>query len=357
MGRAREVTVGDRTIGHGHPAYVIAEIGVNHDGSLERALTLVDEAAHAGADAVKFQTFDPAALAVGSAPLADYQQAGTSGVSTQLEMLTALALSASDFRVLATRCSELGVDFLSTPFDEPSAELLIGLGVPALKIGSGELTNTPFLAHCGALGVPVLLSTGMATELEIDAALTAVRRSGNDAVVLLHCVSSYPTPVSEANLLAIVTLRERFGVPVGYSDHCLGLDVSLAAIALGSTVLERHITLDRELLGPDHAISLLPSELRELIDRARAIESALGDGIKAPREVEANTRQVARRSLVAARDLEPGHVVALADIAAKRPAGGLTPARRDDLVGATLTRGIRADEPFTPADVDGGATG
>jgi sialic acid synthase SpsE len=340
--------IGDRTIGEGAPAYVIAEIGVNHDGDVDRALALVEQCAAAGADAVKFQTFDPAALAADRAPLADYQRRAGEEVRSQVEMLNRLTLAPEEFATIAARCAELRVDFLSSAFDAASGALLVELGVPAIKVGSGELTNLPLLRALAAHGLPMLLSTGMADLEEVGAAVAAV---GETPFALLHCVSSYPTPPDQANLRAIATLREAFGGVVGYSDHCLGVDVSLAAVALGAEILERHVTYDRAAPGPDHAISLLPAELGALIASARVIESALGDGTKRPQPAEANTAAVARRSLVAARDLAAGDVVDEDAVAIKRPADGLAPGRLGELVGTTLRRAVARDEPFVEEDL------
>lgn len=348
----RGLVIGRRTIGDGGPPYVIAEAGVNHDGSLTRAIALVDAAADAGAAAVKFQTFDAEALASAGTPLAAYQRAGAGGAADQVQMLRALALSPEAFRAIASHCRDRGIEFLSTPFDEQSAELLLDLGVHALKVGSGELTNTPLLRRLATHGLPILLSTGMSEIAEIDDALEAVRLGGDPPVALLHCVSSYPTPPEQANLRAIHTLHTRFGLPVGYSDHCLGIDVSLAAVAVGAVILERHLTLDRTAPGPDHAISLLPDELADLVERSRVVFAALGTGVKAPQPAEADTRAVARRSLVATRTVRSGETITADAVTAKRPGGGLPPGTMDRLVGAVARRNIEADSPFVAADLD-----
>jgi N-acetylneuraminate synthase/N,N'-diacetyllegionaminate synthase len=346
------LTIDGRRIGGGEPVYVIAEAGVNHDGDVGRALALVDAAADAGADAVKFQTFDPAALASGDAPLADYQRdAGESG--SQRAMLERLALAEADFERLAARARERGIAFLSTPFDEGSAGVLERIGVPAFKVGSGELTNLPLLRSLAARGRPLLLSTGMATLEEVGAAVDAIRGAGDPALALLHCVSSYPAPLDQANLRAIATLREAFGVPVGYSDHCMELEASVAAVALGAVLVERHLTLDRGAPGPDHAMSSEPAELAELVRRIRRVESALGDGVKAPQPAEAGTRDVARRSLVATRDLSAGERVGAGDVAIKRPGGGLAPDDLGRVVGAILAAAVRRDEPFAERHLTG----
>jgi N,N'-diacetyllegionaminate synthase len=343
------VKIGARKIGPGEPVYVIAEVGVNHDGELARALSMVDACAAAGADAVKFQAFDPLELATAGAELAEYQRRSGVEIRSQVQMLERLALTESDFRTIAARCRERGVDFLGSPFDAASGALLARLGVPAIKVGSGELTNLPLLRELAAHRLPLLLSTGMADLDEVHAAVAAVDPV---PIVLLHCVSSYPTPFEQANLRAIGTLRHTFeNVVVGYSDHCEGLDVSLAAVALGVAVLERHVTYDRSAPGPDHAISLLPGELAELIRRARVIECALGDGRKAPQPAERDTMSVARRSLVATRRIAPGEVIDEMAVTAKRPAGGLPPSRLSDLIGRTAARVIKPDEQFVEADL------
>jgi N-acetylneuraminate synthase/N,N'-diacetyllegionaminate synthase len=346
------IAIDGRRIAAGEPVYVIAEAGVNHDGDVDRALALIDAAADAGADAVKFQTFDPAALASDAAPLADYQRdSGETG--SQRAMLERLALREPDFERLAMRARERGIAFLSTPFDDASADLLDRVGVPAFKIGSGELTNLPLLRSLAARGRPLLLSTGMATLDEVGAAVDAIRAAGDPPLALLHCVSSYPAPLAQANLRAIVTLRDAFGVPVGYSDHCLELEASVAAVALGAVVIERHLTLDRSAAGPDHAMSSEPDELAELVARIRRAQSALGSGQKTPQPAEADTRAVARRSLVATRDLGAGARVGAGDVAVKRPGGGLAPAEIDRVVGATLTAAIGRDEPFAERHLGG----
>lgn len=339
------VRIGEREVGDGLPVLVIAEAGVNHDGDVDRALALVDAAADAGAGAVKFQTFDAGALAAADAPLARYQEeAGAHG--DQAGMLRALELPASAYVRLQARAEERGLLFLSTPFDEGSAEVLDRLGVPAFKIGSGELTNLPFLESLAARGRPLLLSTGMSTLAEVEAAVAATQGA---PLVLLHCVSSYPAPPAEANLRAIATLREAFGVPVGWSDHTPGGDVTLSAVAAGACVVERHLTLDRTLPGPDHAMSLEPGELGRVVRAIRAVEEMLGDGVKRPQPSEADVARVARRSIVAARALAAGETLDATALAIKRPGGGIEPGRLRSLIGARLARPLAADEQLTEA--------
>lgn len=323
--------------------FFIAEAGVNHDGDLDTALALIDAAAQAAADAVKFQTFDPDALVTADSKLAAYQREALPGAGSQHEMLSRLRFGPDEHAALVARCAERGIMFLSTPFDSASAELLVELDVPAFKVGSGELTNLPFLNELAAYGKPILMSTGMGDLDEVAAAVQAVSHHGTP-LVLLHCTSSYPAPAHEANLRAIDTLRGAFGVPVGYSDHCTGFEVSLGATARDACVLERHFTLDRRRPGPDHAMSLEPDDLRRLIGQVRELERCLGDGRKRAQPSEHELRVVARRSIVAARDLPAGTVLSAGSLAVKRPGGGLSPARLESLIGRRLQRAVRADE-------------
>lgn len=345
------VSIGERAVGAGAPALVIAEVGVNHDGAVETAIELVDAAADAGAEAVKFQTFDSAALATPGADLAAYQRERGAHAADQREMLERLELDAGEFQRIARRCRERGVLFLSTPFDLGSAALLSELGVPAFKVGSGELTNLPFLRALSAYGLPLLVSTGMATLDEVSAAVDAVAQGGA-ALVLLHCVSSYPAPAEEANLRAIDTLRAAFGVPVGYSDHCLGDEVTMAAVARDACVIERHLTLDRDRPGPDHAMSMEPDELARLVARIRAVETSLGTGKKLPQPSERETRVVARRSLVAARPLSAGVTLTADALAIKRPGDGLAPDRLEAVLGRRLRRQLAVDEQLHEGDLE-----
>jgi N,N'-diacetyllegionaminate synthase len=345
------VTVGERTLGAGAPVLMIAEVGVNHDGDLATALELVEAAAAAGAEAVKFQTFDSAALTTPAADLAAYQRERAGEVAGQREMLEALELTADEFRAVAQRCRERGVLFLSTPFDLGSAELLAQLGVPAFKVGSGELTNLPFLRALSEYGLPLLVSTGMATLEEVAAAVRVIT-AGQAPLVLLHCVSSYPAPPQEANLRAITTLREAFGVPVGYSDHCLGSEVTMAAVARDACVIERHLTLDRNRPGPDHAASMEPGELAELVRRIREVEASLGTGEKTPQPSESDTRRVARRSLVAARPLAAGETLTAESLASKRPGDGIAPGRLEEMLGRRLRRALVADAQLHEDDLE-----
>lgn len=322
--------------------FLIAEAGVNHNGDPRLALRLVDAAADAGADAVKFQTFKAENLAIESAPKAKYQLSGAPKGS-QLDMLRALELSEAGHRRALARARRRGIEFLSTPFDEASADFLHRLGVGRFKLGSGELTNLPLLRHVARKKRPMILSTGMSTLAEVRAAVQAVRRSGNPRLSLLHCVSCYPADPADANLRAMKTLADAFGVPVGFSDHTPGIAVSVAAAALGATIVEKHFTLDKELPGPDHAMSLDPAELGEWVRAVRSARAALGDGVKIPRPAEREIRRVARRSVVLSRDASAGTRLTGDRLALKRPGTGIPPAKLGQVVGRTLRRDAGAD--------------
>jgi N,N'-diacetyllegionaminate synthase len=345
------VDIAGRRVGQGEPPFVVAEAGVNHNGSVEMALQLVDAAAEAGADAVKFQTFRAEAVVLSDAPQAAYQRA-RAPAGSQLEMLRRLELPADAWPSLMARAGERGIAFLSTPFDIGSVALLAELGVPAFKIGSGDLPNLVLLRAVAAHGRPVLLSTGMADMAEVEAAVDDLRRHGDPPLVLLQCTSAYPAPAEDANLRAMATLRDRFGVPVGYSDHTLGISTATAAAALGAAMIEKHLTLDRSLPGPDHAASLEPSAFRELVGAVRDAWVALGDGTKAPRPPELDASHAARRSLVAGRAIARGAVLGADDIGAMRPAGGIPPLRLDELIGRRAARDLRAHELLSPEDLD-----
>lgn len=326
-------------VGRGSPCFVIAEAGINHNGSLDMALALVKAASDAGCHAVKFQTYLIDVLAAADAPMADYQKANTGLSGSQSDLLKSCELDRAAHEVLIRECRRLGITFLSTPFDDPSLDLLADLGVPALKISSGDVTNTPFLQRASGLGVPVILSTGMATMEEVAGAATALRSA---PFALLHCVSSYPADPADCNLPAMRQLEEAFHVPVGFSDHTTGFDVTLAAVALGASILEKHITLDRSLPGPDHAASLEPAELSAMMDSLRRVEAAVVAREKRPSAGELGTAAVARKSLHFRRDLPAGSILCEEDLAAMRPGTGISPSRRAMVVGRRLSRDVRA---------------
>lgn len=325
---------------------VIAEAGVNHDGELATALRLVDAAAEAGADVVKFQMFSAAKLATPAAARAQYQAANTRRDESQLEMLRRLELGEAAHRAIAARCAQRGIGFLSSGFDTESVDFLVGLGMDTIKIPSGELTNLPYLRHVGRLGIPVILSTGMATLEEVAAALQVLEKAGTPRtrVTVLHCTTEYPTAMEDVNLRAMLTLRDAFGVAVGYSDHTLGIEVATAAVALGAKVIEKHFTLDATARGPDHRASLEPAQLKAMVAAIRCVERALGDGVKAPRPAEEKNREVARRSLVAARPIRAGETFSEDNLAVKRPGSGVSPMRWDEVLGRRAPRDFSTDE-------------
>lgn len=326
--------------------YIIAEAGVNHNGDMALAKRLVEVAAQAGADAVKFQTFQADKLSTHSAPKAAYQrEAGEVGES-QHAMLKKLELNREDHLELIAYCAEQGIEFLSTGFDTDSLDMLNELGVSRFKIPSGEITNLPYLRHVAALGKPLILSTGMSDLGDIEAALAVLTQAGCalTQIHVLHCTTAYPTPAAEVNLRAMNTVAQAFGVAVGYSDHTLGTEVSIAAVALGARVIEKHFTLDRTLPGPDHKASLEPQELKALVSAVRNVERCLGEGTKRPSESELPNRIVARRSIVAAVPIRAGELFCAENLSAKRPGSGIPPMRWDDIIGRRAVRDFQADE-------------
>ena len=346
------VRIGTFEVGDGRPCFVVAEAGVNHNGDPALAERLIDAAADAGADAVKFQAFRTPALASPSAPKAPYQLRSDGADGSQAEMLQRLELPPDAYRHLARQADRRGLVFLASAFDAASIDMLVSLRVPALKLGSGELTNHPLLEHAARTGVPLILSTGMADLDEVVAAVHALRDAGNTDLVVLHCTSAYPAPAEEANLRAIATLRDALGVPVGYSDHTEGDEAALAAVALGACVLEKHFTVDRALPGPDQRASLEPTELARLVERVRAVEAALGDGIKRPGAAERENAAVVRRSLAAAEDIAVGTVLVDAMVTALRPGTGIPPARIDEVLGRRVRRPVQKGELLSPADFE-----
>lgn len=334
------VRVGDRRIGQGQPCFIVAEAGVNHNGSLSIARRLVEAAVNAGADAVKFQSFRADRLVSRDCPKVEYQKRGTNAGESHFEMLRRLELSPQAHRELISQCRRWGILFMSSPFDEGSADLLEDLGVLAYKIPSGEITNFPLLSHVARKGKPVILSTGMATLEEVEAAVRTIQEAGNRELILLHCVSNYPADPADANLRAMQTMAAHFGLPVGYSDHTPGVEVALAAVALGACVIEKHFTLDKEMPGPDHRASAAPEELAALVRGIRLVDSALGDGRKVPASSEIPMSAVIRKSIVAARNISTGTPLAADSLTAKRPGTGLSPALREQLLGRIAKRDI-----------------
>lgn len=341
------LAIGGRLVGTGQPCYIIAEAGVNHNGDMELGVQLIDAAADAGADAVKFQTFQADRLATPDTAQAAYATENVGEGLSHHAMLKSLELSDADHRLLQAHCAKRGVEFLSSPFDELSADYLHSLDVPAFKVPSGELTNLPYVSHLASTGLPMIVSTGMATLNEVEAAVRTIEAQGNQRYVLLHCVSNYPADPADANLLAMGAMRSAFGCPVGFSDHMVGAEVSIGAVALGACVIEKHLTLDRTLPGPDHKASEEPAAFAALVKGIRTIEAALGNGLKVPSATEAATADVARKSLVTSGALTAGTVLTESMIAVKRPGTGLAPARRSEVLGRALRVDVAKDTLLT----------
>jgi N-acetylneuraminate synthase len=337
------IRIGNKNIGKDLPCYLIAEAGVNHNGDLRLAKKLVKAAAKAGADAVKFQTFSADSLATKTAGKAEYQKRTSDATESQYAMLKRLELSRDAFLVLADYANKCGIEFLSSPFDLKSAELLELIGIRAFKIPSGEITNIPLLEQVGKYRKPVILSTGMAEMDEIREGIAAVRRGGAKEIILLHCVTSYPAPLEAANLLMIPTLEKEFDLPVGFSDHTEGVFASTLARALGACVIEKHFTLDRELPGPDHKASLEPAELSDLVRQIRLTETVMGNGKKRIGKTEAAIRKIARKSLVTATAIPRGTRITRDMIDMKRPGTGIETKHLRLVVGKRACRAIKKD--------------
>ncbi|MDE5887679.1 MAG: N-acetylneuraminate synthase [Muribaculaceae bacterium] len=327
---------------------IIAEAGVNHNGSFELACRLVDEAAKAGADYVKFQTFKTENLVTHSVSAADYQKKNCNADS-QFSMLKRLELSFRQFGMLADYCRTKGIGFLSTPFDKESTDFLVSLGVDYMKVPSGELTNLPYLRHIARTGVPPIISTGMSTLADVEGALNVFLDAGlsRSAITLLHCTTQYPTPFSDVNLMAMDTLRKAFGVSVGYSDHTEGIEVPVAAVALGAKVIEKHFTLDRNMEGPDHKASLEPRQLAAMVAAIRNIEASLGTGIKTVAPSEKENIQAARKSIVASREIKEGEAFSEENLAVKRPGTGISPMLWDEVIGRISPADFKQDDLIT----------
>lgn len=323
---------------------IIAEAGVNHNGSLAMAKQLAGVAKAAGADIVKFQTAKPELVISRFAEKAEYQKAETGEAESQLEMCKRIHLTFDEHAQLKEHCDSIGIAYLSTPFDLDSIDFLQQLGTPMWKVPSGEITNLPYLEKIAATKKPVILSTGMSMISEIEDALTILEDGGAGPITLLHCNTEYPTPIEDANLLAMQDLREQFGLPVGYSDHTAGIEADIAAAALGAVVIEKHFTLDKALPGPDHKASLSPEELTAMVAAVRKTELALGDGRKHVTESEAKNKPIARKSILAKRDIKKGETFTPENLTVKRPGDGISPMRWYDVLGKTAKRDFAEDE-------------
>jgi len=326
--------------------FIIAEAGVNHDGDLQKAKMLIDVAVEAGVDAVKFQTFNAENMVSRLAEKAEYQKQTTKTTETQFEMIKRLELSLEDHKELIRYCNKKNIRFLSSPFDIGSIGLLHGLGLEIFKIPSGEITNLLYLQTIGKLKKKVIMSTGMADLGEIEDALEVLIRSGTkkENIIVLQVNTEYPTPMEDVNLKAMMTIKEAFKINVGYSDHTLGIEIPIAAVALGAKVIEKHFTLDKNKEGPDHRASLEPSELISMVRAIRNIEAALGNGIKQPSPSEMRNKPIARKSIIALNDIKAGETLSNKNLCIKRPGNGISPMRWDEILGRKATRNFSKDE-------------
>lgn len=331
--------------------YIIAEAGVNHNGNRELALKMIDAAKNSGCDCIKFQTFRTDSLVTPNAKKARYQVVNTGNEENQYDMLKKLELTYDDFKILKQYCEKIGIDFMSTPFDKESVDLLEKLGIIRYKMSSGDLTNKDLLEYVADKKKPIILSTGMSTMDEVEEAVKWIEERGNREITLLHCTSNYPTSCDEVNMKAMVTLSERFSYKVGYSDHTEGIHIPVLAVAMGAEVIEKHFTLDKQMQGPDHKASLNVSELSELVKEIRDIEAAIGDGIKRPAYSEMSTREAARKSIVVNKALKKGTELTMEDLDIKRPGTGIAPKYIGELQGKILLRDVQSDTLIQWKDV------
>ena len=339
----KSIKIENKLIGENKPCFIIAEAGVNHNGSLELAKKLVDAALEAGADAVKFQTFKSENFVTQNADMAGYQQKNTGEKQSQFEMLKKLELDYDDFTELKKYCDEKGIIFLSCPHTEDALDFLEPL-VPAYKIGSGDLNNLPFLEKAAKKNKPIILSTGMSSLEEVKKAVETIKKAGNEDIILLHCVTNYHCPFEEVNLRSMLTLKKEFNLPAGYSDHTLGITASIAAVAMGAEALEKHFTTDKNLPGPDNGLSLEPKELKEMVKAVKDVEKALGTGIKEPTEKEKEFKEIVRKSIVAKRDIPIGTEITSDMLIIKRPGIGIKPEDIDKVAGRKTKTNIKKDQ-------------
>lgn len=335
-----------KTVASETSCFIIAEAGVNHNGDINIAKKLVDYAFEAGVDAIKFQTFKAENLVTKNALKANYQKQ-TTGNGNQYEMLKKLELSYDDHLILKKYCDEKGIIFISTPFDFESVDLLVKLDIPLYKISSGDLTNLPLVNYIAKLNKPMIISTGMADLGEVEDAVEAIKETGNNKISLLHCTSNYPTDYGDVNLNAMITLKNAFKLPIGYSDHTAGIEVPVAAVAMGAKIIEKHFTLDKSMEGPDHKASLNPEELKQMVISIRNVEKAFGNGIKRCTESEQNTKKVARKSIVASVNIKKGEIISYSNITVKRPENGISPKFIDEFIGKIAREDINVDDFIT----------
>lgn len=324
--------------------YIIAEAGVNHNGDIQVAKEMIAIARESGVDAIKFQTFQAEKLVTAQSRKAAYQQKTTGNSESQLEMLKKLQLTQAEFMELKNYCNEVGIEFISTPFDMDSIDFLDRIGMKIWKIPSGEITNLPYLIKIAKTKLPVIVSTGMATLDEVAETISVLRKYGSQEISLLHCTTEYPTPVEDVNLNAMLTMQNKFNLPIGYSDHTMGTEIAIAAVAVGAVMIEKHFTLDRMMKGPDHQASLEPVELKAMVRAIRNVEKAMGDGIKKPAQSEIKNIQIARKSIVAARNIKHGELFTKDNLTVKRPGNGITPMKWFEVLGQKAMRDFEEDE-------------
>lgn len=333
--------------------FIIAEAGVNHNGDIETAKEMIYRAKEAGCDCVKFQTFFADDLVTKEAPQAQYQALNLGKRESQYDMLKCLELGEEAFRVLKDLCKNNGIEFMSTPFDPKSVDILERIGVERYKMSSGDITNKPLLEYVAAKNKPVIISTGMSTLQEVKDAVKWIEEVGNTGISILHCTSNYPAPYSEVNMNAMKTMMKSFSYPIGYSDHTKGYEIPIMAVAMGACIIEKHFTLDKSMPGPDHKASLDYSELKEMVSKIRHVEDAFGDGEKRPEKSEMSTREVARKSIVAACSMKAGEIIRKENLAVKRPGNGLAPSEIQNVIGKRLARDIERDEMVKWTDIIG----
>lgn len=339
----QNIKIGSRTIGNNHPCFIIAEAGVNHNGSLKMALELVQKAYEAGVDCVKFQTFKAESVATNSAPKADYQLKVTSTSESQLEMLKKLELPQKDYPAIIALCKKLGIQFMSTPYNYEDADFLNQLGVDAFKIASGQIVELPFLDYVARFKKPMIISSGMATLAEVFEGVDTIRKAGNDQIILLQCTTNYPSKIEDSNIRAMISMQRSLDINIGYSDHVPNNYACYAAVSLGAQVIEKHFTLDKTLPGPDHSSSLNPIEFKVLVQGIRNTEKALGNVIKTPSAAEIANTEGMRRSIVNLIPLSKGTVLQKEHLGFKRPATGMAPKKLDAILGKTLSIDLEQD--------------
>lgn len=331
--------------------FIIAEAGVNHNGDISTAKEMIYRAKESGCDCIKFQTFFAENLVTKEAPQADYQTLNTGKKESQYDMLKSLELDEESFEIIKKECEKNDIEFMSTPFDEISVDILERIDIKRYKMSSGDITNKPLLEYVARKGKPMIISTGMSTLQEVKAAVDWIEKCGNTSISILHCTSNYPAPYEEVNMAAMQTMMKAFHYPIGYSDHTKGYEIPIMAVSMGACIIEKHFTLNKSMIGPDHKASLDYTELTEMVAKIRNIEKAFGDGEKKPKLSEMPTREVARKSIVIAKDLKAGDIIKREDLAVKRPGNGLLPSEIDNVIGKRMVHDMRKDDLLLKSDV------